>query len=268
MRTVRKLVNGKQANRKPADAKQAYRKEAEWKQVTKSASADDDAPLSAATLAALERIGVTPEQLAAAPKITPLLKQAQGGLKQIVDAMRFAPDDVIQAFLRRYDTLDRADHADLCWEAIALAAGVPVSALLGSIMVSLQQQSVSMVKMIALTGHPAITRARLKYGQMPSGERDRTAFDQALGLLPNPKGPTFIGKAIFGSSQDAMRQQKQLRRRNDDDMPDDDEDMPIAVRESDIDLDKLFPPANATQEKLVAIRQRILPLDTGKKTIH
>jgi hypothetical protein len=231
-----------------------------WKQ----ASADDDSPRTAAQKAALERLRVSEEQLAAAPRITPLLKMAQGGLKQIVDAMRFAPDESITAFLTKYDTLDRAERASLSWEAIALAAGVPVSALLGSIMVSLQAQSVSMVKMLALTAHPQITKARIRYGQMPSGEKDRTALDTALGLLPSPKGPTFIGKAVFGSGRTAMDQ----RRLNGPDDEEDEDEVPIAAREQDIDLDKLFPPANEMQKKLVEIRQRLLPSDAGRKTVQ
>jgi hypothetical protein len=235
------------------------------RRIAKASGNNDDAPRTATQKAALKRLGVTEEQLAAAPQITPLLKMACGGLKQITDAMRFAPDEVIQTFLRKYDSLDKAERGSLCWEAIALSAGVPVSALLGSIMVSLQAQSVSMVKMIALSGHPEIAKARLRYGTLPSGDRDRQALDQAMGFLPNPKGPMFIGKAVFGSGKNSMDQQK-LRRRSGDDLPgDEDEDqdeVPLAARDSEPDLDQLFPPCNLMQEKLQAIRQRLLPQDT------
>ena len=105
----------------------------------------------------------------------------------------------------------------------------------------------STVKIIALTGHPKITMARVAYGQLPLGERDRTALDTAMGFLPSPKGPTFIGKAIFGSGRATMEAQGAG---GDDDCPSGD---------SDPDLDRLFPPANAMQEKLVAIRQKMLP---------
>jgi hypothetical protein len=201
------------------------------------------------SVGALHRLRVSEEALAAAPAITPLLEQADGGLKQVMAAMRFAPDDVITAFLRKYDTLPVGDRERLPIEAIALAAGVDTNHLLGSIMLALQAQSVNMVKIIAMSAHPAITKARVKYGQMAGGDKDRAALDTAMGFLPSPKAPTFIGKAIFGSGRNSMQRH--------DDLPgDEDEEPPIAAVESNPDLDKLFPPANLMQEKLTAIRQR------------
>jgi hypothetical protein len=192
---------------------------------------------------ALRRLQISPEQLAAAPQITPLLKQAEGGIPQVIAAMRFAPDEVITTYLEKYDTMPVGDRDALPIEAIALAAEVDIRHLLGSIMVALQQQSVNAVKIIALTSHPRITQARVIYGQHAFGERDRTALDTAMGFLPSPKGPTFIGKAVFGSGKSQTS--------GDDDEGEDDGDGP--------DLDKLFPPANNMQEKLTPIRQRTLP---------
>jgi hypothetical protein len=199
---------------------------------------------------ALQRLHVSEEALASAPAITPLLKQASGGLKQVIAAMRFAQDEVTSAFLQKYDSIPAGDRERLRLEAVALAAGVDISHLLGSIMLALQAQSVNTVKIIAMTAHPKITAARVRFGQMPSGEKDRAALDTAMGFLPSPKGPTFIGKAIFGSGRNAMQQQRH------DDEPDGDEESPISTVESNPDLDKLFPPAHLIQEKLVAIRQR------------
>lgn len=160
-------------------------------------------------------------------------------------AMRFAPDPVISTFLEKYDATPVGDREHIPIEAIALAAQVDITHLLGSILVSLQQQAVNAVKIIAMTNHPKITEARVAFGLLPFGERDRNALDTAMGFLPSPKGPTFIGKAIFGTGKNAMDQQ-----REDDEDEGDDGDGP--------DLDKLFPPANTMQNKLAAIRQRAL----------
>jgi hypothetical protein len=86
-----------------------------------------------------------------------------------------------------------------------------------------------------------------------------------MGFLPNPKGPTFIGKAVFGSGQSVMDQQRQRRLDGPDD--EDDDDSPIAADGSyDYDLEKLFPPANKMQEELVLVRQGLaLPPVPGKK---
>ena len=208
------------------------------------------APVSR-SVGALRRLRVSKEDLAAAPAITPILELADGGLRQVLAAMRFAPDDVIRTFLIKYDSVPVGDRARLPWEAIALAAGVDINHLLGSIMLALQAQSINIVKIIALTSHPAITRARVRYGMMPGGDKDRTALDTAMGFLPSSKSPTFIGKAIFGSGRNAIQQQ-----RRDDLAREENEEPPLAAVEGKLDLDKLFPPANLMQEKLAAIRQR------------
>jgi hypothetical protein len=198
------------------------------------------------TANALKRLRVTRTQLAEAPEITTMLKRADGGMQQVYAAMRFSPDDVIFTFLKKYDAIPSGDREHLPIEAIALAAGVDIRLLLGSILVSLQAQAVNTVKVIAMTAHPKITEARVAYGQLPFGEKDRNALDVAMGFLPSPKGPTFIGKAIFGSGKNAIDQQ-----RGDDDEEGDGDDGP--------DLDRLFPPANAMQQKLTPIRQKMLP---------
>lgn len=165
-------------------------------------------------------------------------------MDQVLTAMRFFPDAVISTFLDKYDAVPVGDREHLPIEAIALAANVDIPHLLGSIMVALQQQAVNATKIIAMTSHPKITQARVDYGLLPFGERDRNALDVAVGFLPSPKGPTFIGKAIFGSGKNRGDD-------DDDDGGDGGGDGP--------DLDKLFPPANAMQQKLTPIRQRALP---------
>lgn len=203
--------------------------------------------------AALRRLGISAKELRAAPQITPLLKRADGGLTQCLASMRFSADPLIVAFLRKYDALSGHDQKHLPLEAIALAAGINIVHLFGAILLSLIAQSISITKIIAVSSHPKITEARVKYGQLPLGERDRTALDTALGFLPSPKGATFINKVTFGSGQNAMTQQREAG---------DDEDR--ILNEDEIDLDKLFPPPRIMQEKLVSIRQRILPHPDGK----
>lgn len=65
------------------------------------------------SVAALKRLGVSQADLDAAPQISPLLKKADGGLKQVLAAMRFAPDEVITAFLRKYDSIPLGDRERL-----------------------------------------------------------------------------------------------------------------------------------------------------------
>jgi len=65
---------------------------------------------------------------------------------------------------------------------------------------------------------------------------------QGLGFLPSPKGPTFIGKAVF-AGQGA---------------PEKEEPEQTATFGENDDIDQLFPSVTAMQDKLIPIRQRLL----------
>ena len=192
---------------------------------------------------ALKRLKVKPERLAAAPQITPLFKNAEGGLKAVLRAMRFsAQDDVIAAFLKKYESVPVGDRNSLPWEAIALSAGLDMHHLTGAILFALQAASVNAVKIIALTAHPAVMQKTVEFAKLPSGEKDRKIMHQGLGFLPSPKGPTFIGKAVF-AGQGA---------------PEKEEPEQTATFGENDDIDQLFPSVTAMQDKLIPIRQRLL----------
>ena len=166
--------------------------------------------------------------------------------------MRFVQEDeVVAAFLSKYDSIPSGDRAYLSWEAIAIAAEVDLRHLLGSAALAITQVCGNESKLIAVTNHPAITKARVKFGtELVGAEKDRAALDMMVGALPSPKGPTFIGKAIFGAGG-----QQAASSDDDDDKPTPE---PMQVFGPDDDIDQLFPPSNAMQEKLIPIRQRLL----------
>ena len=195
------------------------------------------------TAEALKRLKVKPESLAAAPQITPFFQNAEGGLPAVLDAMRFSAEDPeIATFLKKYDSIPLSDRERVPWEAIALAANVDLRRLAGSVLFALRDMSVSTVKMIAFSNHPKVMQKTVDYAMMPSGDKDRTMVHRGLGFLPDPKGPTFIGKAVFGPSTGKEGA----------------EPAETATFGEDDDLDELFPPSNSMQEKLVPIRQRLL----------
>lgn len=203
--------------------------------------------------AALKRLGLSQEQVNQAPQITPLLKNAKGGLKALLGAMRFATDDEdISNFLEKYDSIPVGDLEHTSWEAIAISAGVNLRHLLGAVQLAAATYFGNTSKMIAVTSHPSITKARVKYGLLPSGEKDRNALDVMVGALPSAKGPTFIGKAVFGGSTSAQSTGPVAE------SDDDDEPEVVGTFTPDDDIDDLFPPANGMQEKLNPIRQRLL----------
>jgi hypothetical protein len=198
---------------------------------------------------ALRRLGVSALALQSAPEITPLLKYAEGGLKAVLGAMRHSSDPSIMLFLEKYDSIPSGDREKLPWEAIALAAEVNLQQLGWAAISAVEQYSAGVTKMMLVSSQPKIMKARIKYGLLPSGEKDRTAAQTASGVLPSPKGPTFIGKAVFGSGKQTMSAQGAGG--------DEDEDGP-SVEGEDFDLDQLFPSSNDIQQKLIPIRQRML----------
>lgn len=204
------------------------------------------------TTAALKRLHVSERDVAAAPPLSSLLKKSAGGMKQVYAAMRMSQDEVVKDYLKKYDAIPVGDRRYLSMEAVALAAEVDLNCLFVSAMIALQAQAVNLTKIIAVTNHPKITAARVKYGQLPYGERDRTALDTAVGFLPSPQGTTFIGHAVFGSGKNVMDAQRGAAAADSADAED-------GFSEEDPDLDKIFPPANQMQQRLLAIRQKMLP---------
>lgn len=156
-------------------------------------------------------------------------------------AMRFwSHNETIAAFLKKYDAIPVGDRARVPWEAVALAAKLDALTLQGAIIQAIIQSSGNISKILAVSSHPKLMRATIKYGKLASGEKDRRAVDVMVGALPSPKGPTFIGKAVFGGGKDGG----------------DDEQMEILGK--DADMDSIFPSAPTMQEKLNLIRQRRL----------
>jgi hypothetical protein len=77
-----------------------------------------------------------------------------------------------------------------------------------------------------------------------------------MGFLPSPKGPTFIGKAIFGSGNQTMNAQGAGKGNSSED--EGEEGNMINVNPDEIDQDYLFPDSRDMQEKLIPIRQNML----------
>ena len=109
----------------------------------------------------------------------------------MIAAMRFSDNPHIQEFLEVYDEWKQL-HDYVPLEAFALAADVDFSQLLGAAIFALQNQFANIVKVIAITSHPATVRARIKNALKPGGVKDRNALDTALRFLPQPKGTTTI----------------------------------------------------------------------------
>lgn len=196
---------------------------------------------------ALKRLGVKREQLASIPPLSAMIKRDSkelGGQKAVLEAIRFSPEKPeIAAFLAVYDDLPKGDKERLPWEAVAVSAGINVDHLIGAITSAVYKNSANRSKFIIGMGHPLSVAARVKYAQLPSGEKDRTALDIMLGAMPQKKGMVIINK-MGGHSSDKDE--------------DDDDVVEGEMFTPDHDLESLFPSSEKIQEKLLTIRQKML----------
>lgn len=207
--------------------------------------------LESRTIQAPKRLKVKPEELITCPQITKMIKSTvKGGLKVALDAMRWSDDDTeIAAFLKVYDKVPVGDRSRVPWEAIAIAAKVNTKHLLGSIQFAVGNHCMNKSRFIVVSNQPYVTKARVEFALAHVGaEKDRTALDISSGMLPSPKGPTFIGKqvAVFGGTKDSGQDD------------DDGKTVDAEYTGSNDGFDSLFPSPNDIQDKLVPIRQRLL----------
>lgn len=195
--------------------------------------------------AALVRLGVTPEQLRDTPQISEMLREVRNGRSIAIRAMRFSQQQILTDFLVKYDSIPERDREQIPLEAIAISIGQDVRHLWGEIMLAIRESSVNAVKIIAVAAHPDVLKKRVEFAKTPGGYRDRDALDIMLGALPSPKGPTFIGKAFFGSTTPEP------------DDPDGAETPVQAAPQEELvsDEDFVFPDCEVMQEKVQPMRK-------------
>lgn len=132
---------------------------------------------------ALKKLGVSGDQLARADQITPLLQGTRGGRKAMLEAMRYSKDPVVQCFLVKFDSLGVWARENTPWEAIALAAGIAPSHLLGAALMAQWEHTMTAARIIAMSHHPELVKKRIECAKLPGGWRDRDALDKLLGFL-------------------------------------------------------------------------------------
>jgi hypothetical protein len=132
---------------------------------------------------AFRKVGISADQLAKAQQITPFLKDIRGGLKAVLEAMRFSQDPVVQCFLAKRDSLGVWARENICWEAISLAADIDPAQLLGAALLAWREHTMTRGKFIAIAHDPEVMKKRIEYAKLPGGWRDRDALDKLLGLL-------------------------------------------------------------------------------------
>jgi hypothetical protein len=129
---------------------------------------------------ALKKLGVTPDQVANAPQITPLLKDKRRSLKSVLLGMYLSQDPIVQCFLAKRNSLGTWARENVCWEAIALAAGIDIEHLLGATMLAMREYGT----FTAMDAYPEVIKKRIEFALLPGGWRDRDFLHKFLGVLP------------------------------------------------------------------------------------
>ena len=91
---------------------------------------------------ALRKLGVSADQLAGAPPITPFLRDIRGGPKAVLEAIRFSQNPVVRCFLAKRASLGVWARQNICWEAISLAAGLDPAHLLGAALLAWREHTI------------------------------------------------------------------------------------------------------------------------------
>lgn len=182
---------------------------------------------------------VDPVALAKAPPVEELIGKGIGK-PELYRALRFSDADVIKKFLDTYDSLPLDDRDRVPLEAIMLKSGVEVATFLGEVIMTLREYSANKVKILGITHHPEVMEKTLEYAVLPNGIRDREHVHTMLGALQPKQGVSIFQKFVGAQPQ-----------------------MPVGVTppapvEMESDANYVFPDASSVQEKLGAVRQKML----------
>lgn len=134
--------------------------------------------------------------MAGVPQISHILRKANGGMKQVIEALRGYDDEDAQNFVEKYDSLSVEDRRRVTVEEIATACEIKTLDLLAAATKALFIENQTIAGIIASTSHPGIVKKSVEMAGTDGGHRDREMLHIAQGFLPSPKGSTFISQRI------------------------------------------------------------------------
>lgn len=147
---------------------------------------------SARRAEAYRRLGVAPNDVLLAPKITPLLRRisADGNLRDAILYLRASSDAAARKFIMVYDDPTTSAYARkaLPLEAFVLAAGVDPESLLQAIARVAHLHGAMEGAITAAKRYPEVVTASLNRAVEADGVEDRMANLKHMGYLPSPKG--------------------------------------------------------------------------------
>jgi hypothetical protein len=159
---------------------------------------------------AIDRLGITLEQMEGVPRISHMLDAAERGIPQVIEALRGSSNADAVAFISRYDKLSNTDRNNLSIEEISIAAGVDTLQLLGVAVIALATQGQTVGEIIANTAHPEVVRKNVQMALSDAGVRDRDMFLQSRGFVPTPKGANVITRVQIANLSNPQAPTKEI----------------------------------------------------------
>jgi len=141
---------------------------------------------------AYERLGVTPEKVAAVPQISHLLRKLDGGKSAAINLLRGSENPDARRFLEVYQDAPMTSRALLSIEAFCIAANVPTYRLMGIVVEEAIRQGTLCSALIAASYLPRVVKKAAEMALTDAGVGDRKMLLQATGFLPVPNGTTTI----------------------------------------------------------------------------
>ncbi len=141
-----------------------------------------------------ERLGITPEEVAAVPKISHLLESiSKPWQKKILNYILGSDADESRRFLEVYSSVPPSNRKVLPFEAFCVAAKVSTKRMWEVIQGTVFEQSDSESAMLVAIAHPDIVKDTIKRAKTKFGSAEKKMLHQSRGLVPVPKNNvTFI----------------------------------------------------------------------------
>ena len=140
---------------------------------------------------ARKRLGADPELVARCRKITPLLKECGLDRERVVEILESDDESDSVAFVAKYRSVSKSDHAHVSIEEIAIAAGLTTRRLWELIQGTRLEQSQDAMKMLVADNRAAIMRSVVDAAK--GGDQKATEMLwKADGTLPKSNGISFI----------------------------------------------------------------------------
>jgi len=136
---------------------------------------------------AYERIGVTEEEVNAAPKITHILRELPGKTDKAIEFLRGSEDPDARKWLSVYDSVPSSVRKMLPFESFCVAAGITTKRMLEVITGACFEQSDAVAALLSKSAKPQILQKSIKLAQKPKQWEDRKMIMQHEGYAPVPK---------------------------------------------------------------------------------